>query len=36
MQLLDWSLKVAISRIEVICISNVAECRELWKDRNGF
>jgi len=36
MELLDWSLNIAISRTEFICINNVAECVVMCCERTGM
>jgi hypothetical protein len=36
MELLDWSLNIAISRTEFICINNVAECVVMSCERTGM
>ena len=36
MELLDWSLNIAISRTEFICINNFAECVVISRERTGM
>ena len=35
-ELLDWSLNIAVSRTEFICINNVAECVVMGCERTGM